>query len=69
MGVEPTLSAWKADVLAIILMVHKVYLAFQMCFRSIVPRRGLVRIELRYFDSLPITHSLIHIKGFRFHHM
>ena len=22
MGVEPTLSAWKADVLAIILMVH-----------------------------------------------
>ena len=41
------------------------YLAFKMGFSAVVPRTGLVRTVVRYFDSIAFTHSLIPIRGYR----
>jgi hypothetical protein len=42
------------------------YLAFQMGFSAVVPRTGLIRIVVRYFDSIAFTHGLFPITGLRF---
>ena len=40
-----------------VVLHQHIYQALQILFRAIVPRRGLFRNELRYFDSFPFTHS------------
>ena len=47
------------------LHLYQTCLAFKMGFSAVVPRTGLVRTVVRYFDSIAFTHSLIPIRGYR----